>query len=96
MYPGSLCLCVETINLIFPLVAWRRAALLASQVGAHHMSVPIDSLVAALTALFTCVTGKVPRFRADGGSAAENLALQNIQVGRGRVWKGWSLARVGR
>ncbi len=37
--------------------------------------------MAALTALFTAVTGKVPRFRADGGSAAENLALQNIQAG---------------
>ncbi|KAI8470126.1 MAG: glutamine-dependent NAD(+) synthetase with GAT domain-containing protein [Monoraphidium minutum] len=57
-----------------------RAALLASQVGSYHMDVAIDSVVASLLALFTAVTGKAPRFRADGGSPPENLALQNIQA----------------
>ncbi|GBF95639.1 glutamine-dependent NAD(+) synthetase [Raphidocelis subcapitata] len=57
-----------------------RAALLASEVGCYHLSLSIDTVVASLTALFTAVTGKAPRFRADGGTAAENLALQNIQA----------------
>lgn len=57
-----------------------RAALLASQVGSYHMNVDIDSVVSALLSLFVAVTGKTPRFRADGGSPPENLALQNIQA----------------
>ena len=40
----------------------------------------MDSLVTAVKDLFTLVTGARPRFRVHGGSAAENLALQNIQV----------------
>ncbi|KAI7835944.1 hypothetical protein COHA_010177 [Chlorella ohadii] len=57
-----------------------RAADLAKQVGAHHLSVKIDSVVAAMTNLFALITGRTPRFRVHGGSAAENLALQNIQA----------------
>lgn len=64
-----------------PLLAAPRSALLASQVGSYHLDVSIDSIVASLLTLFTTVTGKMPRFRADGGSPPENLALQNIQVG---------------
>ena len=40
----------------------------------------MDSLVTAVRDLFAFVTGARPRFRAHGGTAAENLALQNIQV----------------
>lgn len=40
----------------------------------------MDSLVTAVRELFAFVTGAKPRFTAHGGSAAENLALQNIQV----------------
>jgi NAD+ synthase (glutamine-hydrolysing) len=40
----------------------------------------MDSLVTALRSLFAVVTGFKPQFRAHGGSAAENLALQNIQA----------------
>jgi hypothetical protein len=36
--------------------------------------------VGCVVALFTTITGKTPLFRVDGGSNAENLALQNIQV----------------
>jgi hypothetical protein len=39
------------------------------------------SVVSALVALFGTITGKTPKFRVDGGCVAENLALQNIQVG---------------
>jgi hypothetical protein len=77
----------------------RRSALLASQVGSFHMDVPIDSIVASLLTLFTTVTGKMPRFRADGGSPPENLALQNIQARRGVVGAGsrwtWGLGGHG-
>eukprot|EP00967_Tisochrysis_lutea_P040966 scaffold49228_cov21-Tisochrysis_lutea.AAC.3 len=37
--------------------------------------------VEALVNLFATIMGKRPAFRAHGGSNAENLALQNIQVG---------------
>lgn len=43
----------------------------------------MDSLVGAMVGLFRTITGASPRFRVDGGSRAENLALQNIQVGEG-------------
>jgi NAD+ synthase (glutamine-hydrolysing) len=40
----------------------------------------MDTVVTAVRNLFAFVTGAKPQFRAHGGSAAENLALQNIQV----------------
>ncbi|KAF6262108.1 glutamine-dependent NAD(+) synthetase with GAT domain-containing protein [Scenedesmus sp. NREL 46B-D3] len=57
-----------------------RAKALAQQIGAYHVDCSIDSLVGCVVALFTTLTGRTPRFRLDGGSAAENLALQNIQA----------------
>jgi len=40
----------------------------------------MDTLVVAVRNLFSLITGIKPQFRAHGGSEAENLALQNIQV----------------
>ena len=40
----------------------------------------MDSVVTAVRQLFGFVTGIKPKFRASGGSDAENLALQNIQA----------------
>lgn len=40
----------------------------------------MDTVVTAVRNLFGFVTGVRPQFRAHGGTAAENLALQNIQV----------------
>ena len=40
----------------------------------------MDTLVTAIRDLFAYVTGVKPRFRVHGGTAAENLALQNIQA----------------
>lgn len=40
----------------------------------------MDSVVTAVRQLFALVTGVRPQFRQQGGSNAENLALQNIQV----------------
>jgi NAD+ synthase (glutamine-hydrolysing) len=43
----------------------------------------MDALVTAVRELFAFVTGVKPKFKVHGGTNAENLALQNIQV-RGR------------
>jgi len=57
-----------------------RAASLAAEIGASHIDVCIDSVVAAVLTFFTSMTRMTPRFRVDGGSQVENLALQNIQA----------------
>jgi hypothetical protein len=46
----------------------------------YHVDLNMDSLVTAIRDLFAFVSGMRPQFRAHGGSGAENLALQNIQV----------------
>lgn len=48
--------------------------------GSYHVDLNMDSIVTAVRHLFGLVTGARPQFRAHGGTAAENLALQNIQV----------------
>jgi NAD+ synthase (glutamine-hydrolysing) len=40
----------------------------------------MDAIVTSIRDLFAFVTGNKPRFKVHGGSAAENLALQNIQA----------------
>ncbi|KAK3814725.1 MAG: glutamine-dependent NAD(+) synthetase with GAT domain-containing protein [Linnemannia elongata] len=57
-----------------------RAKELAESIGSYHVDLNMDTVVSALQALFTLVTGKTPEFRAHGGSNVENLALQNIQA----------------
>ncbi len=57
-----------------------RAQALAEQIGAYHLNVNIDTLVTAMFNLFIYLTEKKPRFKVDGGSRTENLALQNIQA----------------
>lgn len=46
----------------------------------YHVDLNMDTAVTAVRELFGFVTGFKPRFRAHGGSEAENLALQNIQA----------------
>ncbi|KAL4252138.1 Glutamine-dependent NAD(+) synthetase [Abortiporus biennis] len=58
----------------------KRAKDLAQAIGSYHTDLNMDTVVASLTNLFSFVTGVKPRFRVHGGSAAENLALQNIQA----------------
>lgn len=48
--------------------------------SSYHIDLNMDTVVAAIHNLFSFVTGARPRFRSHGGSPAENLALQNIQV----------------
>ncbi|KAF2842686.1 glutamine-dependent NAD(+) synthetase [Patellaria atrata CBS 101060] len=57
-----------------------RAKELAANIGAYHIDLNIDSVVTALTTMFSAVTNFVPRFKLHGGTATENLALQNIQA----------------
>lgn len=57
-----------------------RAKALAGQIGASHLDVNIDTIVEAMQKLFVTITGQTPRFKAHGGTNAENLALQNIQA----------------
>ena len=40
----------------------------------------MDTAVTAVKGIFSFVTGRTPTFKVHGGSSAENLALQNIQV----------------
>lgn len=50
------------------------------------MNANIDMAVNGILGVFSAVTGKLPQFRAHGGSQRENLALQNVQVRkRGRL-----------
>lgn len=46
----------------------------------YHTDLNMDTLVSAVRDLFFMVTNKRPNFKVHGGSSAENLALQNIQV----------------
>ncbi|PPR03203.1 hypothetical protein CVT26_008051 [Gymnopilus dilepis] len=57
-----------------------RAKQLAEAIGSYHIDLNMDSLITAVRQLFTLVTGHRPQFRSQGGSDAENLALQNIQA----------------
>jgi len=58
-----------------------RAAALAGQIGAFHYSLTIDSIVSAVLGVFALLTGGVKaRYLSQGGTATEDLALQNIQA----------------
>ncbi|KAJ7180584.1 hypothetical protein C8R46DRAFT_1069892 [Mycena filopes] len=58
----------------------QRAKQLSEAIGSYHVDLNMDSIVTAVRHLFGLVTGARPQFRAHGGTAAENLALQNIQA----------------
>ncbi|EEB95073.1 hypothetical protein MPER_06014 [Moniliophthora perniciosa FA553] len=57
-----------------------RARQLSESIGSYHIDLNMDTVVTAVRNLFAFVTGVKPQFRSHGGSNAENLALQNIQV----------------
>ncbi|ORY33585.1 glutamine-dependent NAD(+) synthetase with GAT domain-containing protein [Rhizoclosmatium globosum] len=57
-----------------------RATRLAKDIGSYHVNLNMDSVVSAIIGVFQTVTGKTPRFKLNGGTVAENLALQNIQA----------------
>lgn len=71
-----------------------RAAALAAQVGAFHYSLSIDSIVTAVLGVFKFVSGgRMPRYLSEGGTATEDLALQNIQA-RLRMVMAYLLAQL--
>ena len=53
---------------------------LSNEIGSYHIDFNFDTVVTALTNLFTVVTNFQPKFKVHGGSRAENQALQNIQA----------------
>uniref|UniRef100_A0A7N8WUF1 Glutamine-dependent NAD(+) synthetase n=1 Tax=Mastacembelus armatus TaxID=205130 RepID=A0A7N8WUF1_9TELE len=57
-----------------------RARDLANQIGSTHMNINIDMAVKGILGIFSVVTGRWPKFHANGGSDRENLALQNVQA----------------
>lgn len=57
-----------------------RAAELANQIGSYHHGIVIDTAISAILGIFQQVTKLTPRFKIQGGSPRENLALQNVQV----------------
>ena len=77
----------------------RRAETLAKEVGAYHVNVLVDAIVAAVIMLFSTFslfkTGiqRVPRFSNQGGTRTEDLALQNIQA-RVRMVVSYMLAQL--
>ncbi|KAG9031861.1 glutamine-dependent NAD(+) synthetase [Tulasnella sp. JGI-2019a] len=58
----------------------RRAKMLSEAIGAYHVDLNMDTVVVAVRNLFSFVTGIKPQFKTQGGTEAENLALQNIQA----------------
>ncbi|CAG8523797.1 8594_t:CDS:10 [Acaulospora morrowiae] len=57
-----------------------RAKNLANSIGSYHIDLNMDDVVTSVHALFNLVTKKIPKFRVNGGTEVENLALQNIQA----------------
>ncbi|KAI1112217.1 NAD+ synthase [Nemania sp. NC0429] len=70
-----------------------RAERLAAKLGAYHMSINIDSLVQANMDVVKNALDFTPKYSVEGGSRAENLALQNIQA-RSRLITQYSLAQL--
>jgi NAD+ synthase (glutamine-hydrolysing) len=56
-----------------------RAQQLATFLGSNHVDMNIDKMVTAFESTFLEATGFQPKFKSDGGSLTEDLALQNIQ-----------------
>jgi NAD+ synthase (glutamine-hydrolysing) len=57
-----------------------RAKRVAEAIGAYHLSIPIDAMVQAVVSVFVATTGLAPKYVVQGGTDAQDLALQNIQA----------------
>ena len=57
----------------------QRAKSLAKDIGAFHIDLNMDAIVKGFTTLFTGLFNRSLRFRSQGGTNQEGLALQNIQ-----------------
>lgn len=70
-----------------------RAEKLADEIGATHMEISIDEIVASFEKLAATTFKKMPKYKVHGGSNTENLALQNIQA-RSRMVCAYLLAQL--
>lgn len=69
----------------------RNAQNLANELGCFHINFEISEIVGALKNCFVKTFNKEPKFISEGGSVAEDLALQNIQS-RTRMCIGYLVA----
>ncbi|TRX97566.1 hypothetical protein FHL15_001321 [Xylaria flabelliformis] len=63
------------------------------KIGAYHMSIQIDTAVQANLSIIKDALHFEPRYTVEGGTQAENLALQNIQA-RSRLVTQYMLAQL--
>lgn len=70
-----------------------RAATLAGELGCYHLSCCIDPMVRGTLQVFATVCARPVRYATQGGGAAEDVALQNIQA-RLRMVYGYLLAQL--
>ncbi|KAI0144661.1 NAD+ synthase [Xylariaceae sp. FL1272] len=70
-----------------------RAKRLSEKLGAYHMGITIDSAVQANLGIIQNALKFEPKYSVEGGTRAENLALQNIQA-RSRLVAQYSLAQL--
>lgn len=70
-----------------------RAEQLAKEIGSTHLEICIDDIVQAFEKLAATTFKKMPKYKVHGGSATENLALQNIQA-RSRMVCAYLLAQL--
>ncbi|KAI0465663.1 NAD+ synthase [Xylaria cf. heliscus] len=70
-----------------------RAEMLSTKIGAYHMSIQIDTAVQANLSIIKDALNFEPRYTVEGGTPAENLALQNIQA-RSRLVTQYMLAQL--
>ena len=57
-----------------------RARRVAEGIGSNHYAVTIDEAYEKIIRIMKQATGKIPKFNTQGGTDAEDLALQNIQA----------------
>ncbi|KAF2830818.1 NAD synthetase 1 [Ophiobolus disseminans] len=70
-----------------------RAKNLSTDIGSYHIDMNIDLMVSAFEQTFTKSTGFEPKFESLGGSASEDLALQNVQS-RSRMVTAYMFAQL--
>lgn len=70
-----------------------RAKRLAEKLGSFHYDTSIDDAVAAYMSIVKSTLNFTPRYNIEGGTHAENLALQNIQA-RNRMVTQYTFAQL--
>lgn len=70
-----------------------RAKRLAERLGAYHLNISIDAAVDAHQSIIKDALQFTPKYIVEGGTQAENLALQNVQA-RSRMVVQYSLAQL--